>query len=46
MRCLVFDQPRGNQVLAGYIDAIGVHVISQMANDVGVPLRIVIALCI
>ena len=46
MRCLVLDQLRGNQVLAGYIDAIGVHVISQMAYDVGVPLRIVLAICI
>ena len=32
--------------LAGDTDAIGVHVISQMAYDVGVPLQIVLAICI
>ena len=30
-------------MLARYTDAIGVHVISQMAYDVGVPLRTVLA---
>ena len=33
-------------MLAGCADAIRVRVISQMAHDVGVPLLVVLALCI
>ena len=33
-------------MLAEYTDNIGIHVISQMAYDVGVPLQIVLAICI